>query len=135
MQYRLTNEQAKELYYLIHHTPGEECGQVASEWLSANLPAPIPVLRPIQEMPPEVPEGCFRLFGGAYQQGWQVNNSRIPADTHFMDVRPPELCDPEAELRKGFEAWAGEEGLDLSWSDGYTDACTAHAWRGFMARK
>lgn len=138
MMYQLTNEQAKDLYHILHHTPGEDCGKVASEWLSANLPAPVPVLRPIREMPREVPDGCFRLFGGAYQQGWQANNSRTPADTHFMDVRPSEPFDPETELRREFEAWMKSKGLHDFRRDrlgGYTVNFVDWAWEGYKSGK
>lgn len=37
--------------------------------------------------------------------------------------------------RQKFEAWADEEGLDLSYHDGYIDACTSHAWNGWEARR
>lgn len=44
----------------------------------------------------------------------------------------------EDELKnesQSFEAWADEEGLDLSYHDGYIDACTSHAWNGWKARR
>lgn len=108
MMYQLTNEQAYELYSLLDATHIRDHGQKASEWLSANLPAPVPVLRPIQEMPPEVPEGCVRLLGLQIpgfrnNKAWVFHEGQEDNETHFIDIRPLAAPDPEAELRREFE--------------------------------
>jgi hypothetical protein len=69
--------------------------------------ASTPTLRPISEMPADVPDGCVRVFGGYYEnQGeWIISSWSRPQDTHFLDIRLPAPPDTDEELRREFEVW------------------------------
>ena len=58
-----------------------------------------PQLRPISEMPAEVPEGCVRLFAGPSTRGlYGFTYDKCLADTHFIDIAPPsDTYPPEFE--------------------------------------
>lgn len=78
--------------------------------LEAQLAAAsTPTLRPIAEMPAEVPEGCVRVFGCRTHNGWYFSEqAHGQLVTHFLDIRLPAPPDPDEELRREFEAWAKE---------------------------
>lgn len=70
--------------------------------------ASTPTLRPIAEMPSEVPEGCVRVLASNANpnQRWLFNHEKTVWCRHFLDIRIPAPPDPGAELRQEFEAWA-----------------------------
>lgn len=72
--------------------------------------ASTPTLRPIAEMPAEVPEGCVRVFGWHYESRWEwllSSGAKMRPDAYFLDIRLPAPLDPDEELRREFEAWWG----------------------------
>lgn len=81
----------------------------------ASIPDPLSTLRPIAEMPQEVPEGYVRVTGYTNPGGdqWLIANSPSHKDTHFIDIllpnEPTEEDKARAELieksfRAGWEA-------------------------------
>lgn len=91
---------------LTYETGREDGRSEVLEAFDSSQPH-IPTLRPIAEMPAEVPEGCVRVFGGYYEnQGrWLISSKATRLDTHFLDIRLPAPPDPDEELRREFEAW------------------------------
>lgn len=71
--------------------------------LEEQIAASTPTLRPIAEMPAEVPEGFKRIFWSPNSGWWGAHNDLV---THFLDIRLPAPPDPDEELRREFEAWA-----------------------------
>lgn len=51
-----------------------------------------PQLRPIEEMPNEVPEGCVRFLHNPNQQ--EFGGMKVWPDTHFIDIALPEPTYP-----------------------------------------
>lgn len=70
-----------------------------------------PQLRPIAEMPEEMPEGCVRLFG-FFDEGWKMSQRRVKNDTHFIDIVLPVEAYP-ADFERAFD----ESGLDAKDKD------------------
>lgn len=72
-----------------------ETGMMLTDQVTAIRDAMIaacrPQLRPIAEMPNEVPEGCVRIFVGRYfeERRWIASGTRYPEDTHFIDITLP----------------------------------------------
>jgi hypothetical protein len=49
-----------------------------------------PQLRPIAEMPAEVPEGCVRIVGfHSISAGWTFSQEPMTKDTHYIDIALP----------------------------------------------
>lgn len=66
-----------------------------------------PQLRPIAEMPAEVPEGCMRRFWGDISGCWASTPSQRAFVTHFIDIALPSPPYP-ADFEQAFK----ESGLD-----------------------
>ena len=85
----------------------------ASAIRDAVVAACRPQLRPIAEMPEEVPEGCERLYGILYDGGvLAVTSFRGPSYTHFIDIALPSPPYP-ADFEQAF----AESGLDAKDKD------------------
>ncbi len=85
----------------------------ASAIRDAVVAACRPQLRPIAEMPAEVPEGCVRVFVHKDAQGRQKAwRTRGVFDTHYIDVALPVEAYPA-----DFEAAFAESGLDAKDKD------------------
>lgn len=56
-----------------------------------SIPEPIPRLRPLAEMPAEVPEGALRVYGRLFLGEWFADQQQCPShrDTHGADFLPP----------------------------------------------
>lgn len=76
--------------------------RAALEDFAANLPEPIPTLRPIAEMPEVVPEGCVRLFDFDKGKGNGLCNYQSEDSTCFIDIL--RLSYPVDRARVEFEA-------------------------------
>lgn len=59
-----------------------------------------PQLRPIEEMPNEVPEGCVRLLGFC-DEFWAMSEQSARPDTHFIDIALPVEAYP-ADFEQAF---------------------------------
>ena len=80
-----------------------------------------PQLRPIAEMPNEVPEGCVRLFAGpSTNVPYGFTRSKCPSDTHFIDITVPSPTYPS-----DFEAAFTESKLDAK-----DKAAAFKLWKG-----
>lgn len=66
-----------------------------------------PQLRPIAEMPEEVPEGFVRRFWRKSGETWYSIRTRLRKSTHYIDIALPEPTYPE-----DFEQAFAESGLD-----------------------
>ena len=68
-----------------------------------------PQLRPIEEMPEQVPDGCVRICARRYfeDKRWIASSTRYPEDTHFIDITIPSPAYPA-----DFEAAFAESKLD-----------------------
>jgi hypothetical protein len=55
----------------------------------AVVAACLPQLRPIAEMPEEVPEGCVRRFWRKGNLDWYSSTHRLHTATHFIDIAVP----------------------------------------------
>ena len=113
--------------------------RTALEDFAANLPEPIPTLRPIAEMPVRPPEGSFRQHYRIDSLGMVVP---VPAFTKevkfFLDIRLP---DPVDRDRVEFEALYKEAfpagSISREFSEGpYYSEATEYSFQGFkLARK
>lgn len=73
-----------------------------------------PQLRPIAEMPDEVPEGCVRVTGMFFEhlKRWRLCDTPDHGDTHFIDIALPEPTYPD-----DFEQAFAESKLDAKDKD------------------
>lgn len=93
----------------------------ASAIRDAVVAACRPQLRPIAEMPNEVPEGCVRLFAGpSTNVPYGFTRSKCPSDTHFIDITVPSPTYPS-----DFEAAFTESKLDAK-----DKAAAFKLWKG-----
>lgn len=87
---KITDEQNKAALKVYLEHPG---GHLPSFRAAIeSLPEPLPRLRPLSEMPPEVPEGAVRLYGREFDdREWSLDqhHHQDSDDTHFLDVLPP----------------------------------------------
>ena len=140
MKIEITEKQVHrfdEVYCANYPYGGYPAFKAALQDFAANLPDPIPTLRPIAEMPADVPEGCERKFWGtkdAFDGSFLCSTEeRTSEDTHFIDIRLP---DPVDRDRVEFEEWASSKGFDISRNNGaYHDPGVDRAWEGWQARK
>lgn len=90
----------------IHRTTANLRGELIKGYEEKLAAASTPTLRPVAEMPEDVPEGCFvQLYRGQDTGGFPAPfNKRNGAD-YFIIIRLPAPPDPDAELRREFEAW------------------------------
>lgn len=77
-----------------------------------------PQLRPIAEMPEEVPNGCVRKFPNA--PGWGFSGGRMHDCTHYIDIALPVEAYPS-----DFEAAFTESKLDAK-----DKAAAFKLWKG-----
>lgn len=61
-----------------------------------------PQLRPIAEMPEQVPEGCVRVFALMKTEGYVINPT-MATPSHAADIRLP--AKPADPVREEFEKW------------------------------
>ena len=97
----------------------------------ATLPEPAAMLRPLSEMPREVPEGCIVIYGFFFQDGWRTGSQRGTQDSHLVFVKPPT---PEDEEWKNFEAWWHSQKRKESQGQGSFEDCFL-AWQAGRAAK
>lgn len=71
-----------------------------------------PQLRPIAEMPEDVPEGYVRVTAYMKDGAWYVGNLKVVNDTHFIDIALPEPTYPA-----NFEQAFAESKLDAKDKD------------------
>lgn len=111
----MTNIPSIEELRNIASTAGRkaETGMMLTDQVTAIRDAVVaacrPHLRPIAEMPAEVPEGCVRLFAGpSTNLPYGFTRSKCPSDTHYIDIALPSDTYPadfEAAFAKsGFAA-------------------------------
>jgi len=96
---KVTNEQFEQAMrtYATHRVGHLADLRAAIE----SLPEPLPRLRPLAEMPAEVPEGAVRLYGRLFLGEWLVDQQQCPShrDTHGADVLPPLPESPKPSLQ------------------------------------
>ena len=92
----------------------------ASAIRDAVVAACKPQLRPIAEMPEEVPEGCVRRFWGDLSGCWASTPSQRAFVTHFVDIALPSPPYP-ADFEQAF----AESGMDAS-----NKAAAFKLWKG-----
>lgn len=97
-----------------------------------------PTLRPVSEMPTNVPEGCVRYWCKVSREGIIMNslsNYRGGIDTHEVDIRLPVKTDPLAEERVKFEDKFPNLVKSLMPSGMYGNQNTQYVWEGWLAAK
>lgn len=110
MNHIITDEETKLLWDTynsspLHHTAALKEAITA---VLANRPAPVATLRPIAEMPADLPKNCQAITGVLYNHAenpyFETDGAGIygPCD-HFVMFQLPTAPDPEADLRREFE--------------------------------
>lgn len=106
----ITDEEVERAVDCWFNTPGEFTARMEaslSDFL-ANRPAPVAALRPIAEMPADLPKNCQAITGVLYNHAenpyFETDGAGIygPCD-HFVIFQLPTATDPEADLRREFE--------------------------------
>lgn len=107
----------------------------------SQIPEPLPTLRPIAEIPKEIPTGCGVISGVFYDMGPTPHFETDPAGIfdpvdHFLMFRLPAKPDPLEDLRLEFEeTFPNLRKKRTPSGDDYEEPATQYVWVGFRAGK